>query len=121
MFALSMGGHAVATRVDRVLVPGDACLRGNAFGYEPVRLIFGRGKLHAVTGVAIGDRLNANTRSGHDAAQSQRQDGEHKAPHLAMPGGSYGRELCEIPVLCRLQAQAYNRASARPDLLIEVP
>ena len=30
-----------------------ACLRGNAFGYEPVRLKFGRGKVHAVTGVAI--------------------------------------------------------------------
>ena len=23
---------------NRILVPGDACLRGNAFGYEPVRL-----------------------------------------------------------------------------------
>ena len=45
MFALSMGGHAVATKVDRVLVPGDACLRGIAFGYEPVRLIFGSGKV----------------------------------------------------------------------------
>ena len=53
MFALSMGGHAVATRVDRVLVPGDACLRGTAFGYEPVKLKFGRRKLHAVTCVAI--------------------------------------------------------------------
>ena len=53
MFALSMGGHAVASRVDRVLVPGDACLRGTAFGYEPAELIFGRGKLHAVTCVAI--------------------------------------------------------------------
>ena len=45
MFALSMGGHAVASRVDRVLVPGDACLRGMAFGYEPVKLKFGKEKV----------------------------------------------------------------------------
>ncbi len=46
-----------------------ACLRGNAFGYEPVRLIFDRRKLHAVTGVATSDRSCGNTRSGHGAAK----------------------------------------------------
>ena len=62
MFALSMGGHAAATKVDRVLVPGDACLRGIAFGYEPVKLKFGRGKV-ARRNFAwqSADKLNANT------------------------------------------------------------
>jgi hypothetical protein len=33
------GQHVIAPRVDRILVPGDACLRGNAFGFlEPARL-----------------------------------------------------------------------------------
>ncbi len=88
MFALSMGEHAVASRVDRVLVPGDACLRGTAFGYEPVKLIFSRGKLHAVTCVAICRQLGVNTRPGHDASQAE---GGRRArdPHLTMPWGPY--------------------------------
>jgi hypothetical protein len=42
-------------RSDRFLVPGDACRRGTAFGYEPVRLELRqpKKKLRTVTGVAI--------------------------------------------------------------------
>jgi hypothetical protein len=46
----------LAPRADRSksLGTGDACLRGNAFGYEPVRLeLSGLKKLRAITGAVI--------------------------------------------------------------------
>jgi hypothetical protein len=51
----SEGQFAVAVRSDRFLVPGDACRRGTAFGYEPVRLELRqpKKKLRTVTGAAI--------------------------------------------------------------------
>jgi hypothetical protein len=48
---------------NRFLVPGDACLRGTAFGYEPVRKLGWRKKLRTVIGAAICWRSRANTRS----------------------------------------------------------
>ena len=76
------GQLAVAYRSDRFLVPGDACRRGTAFGYEPVRLkLRQQKKLRAVTGAVICRQgFRANTRSGHEAAQSQKARGEHEAP-----------------------------------------
>jgi hypothetical protein len=66
------GGLRSLIRSDRFLVPGDACRRGTAFGYEPVRL-----KLLAAKKVAHGNRcsnlpigFHANTRPGHVAAQN---------------------------------------------------
>ena len=53
--AVTSGGQlAVAYRSDRFLVPGDACRRGTAFGYEPVGLKSRQQKkLRAVTGAVI--------------------------------------------------------------------
>src|SRR5690606_10384156 len=54
--ALSPPGGSLRSHTDQIafLVPGDACRRGTAFGYGPVRLKFWQQKkLRTVTGAVI--------------------------------------------------------------------
>ena len=80
-----MEQHAVAPRASRSrsLGTGDACLRGIAFGYEPVKLILRRAEKVA--------RYNWRSNPPRDLTlihgrgmmrhkSSQRREGEHEAP-----------------------------------------
>jgi len=93
-------GGSLRSHTDRIafLVPGDACRRGTAFGYEPVRLKFWQQKkLRTVTGAVICPKgSHANTRPGHVAAQSQRREASIRPSEFGFL--QFGR-CGKIPVL----------------------
>ena len=78
--AVPMGG-SLRSHTDLIafLVPGDACRRGTAFGYEPVRLKFWQQKkvAHCNWCSNLPKASRANTRPGHVAAQRPKARGEH--------------------------------------------
>jgi hypothetical protein len=95
VFALPKGNIRSFLGKKCFLVPGDACLRGIAFGLRACEIeYFDRvKKLRAVIGAVICRRSRANTRSGHDAAQASQAGAESECrPHIEMMSGSRKRD-----------------------------